>query len=422
MTTKPKIAIIGGGAAGLMTAAALVEQKIPAEIHLFERNTFLGAKVIISGGGRCNVTTGITDKKTLLGKYTRGGDFLKTAIYDFPPEKVKAWFEEHQVPLKIEEDLRVFPRSDDGKDVVKAFENLFRKSTVRLRLKETVSSVSKNSDGTFTLASNIGNETFQYVVLTTGGNAYQHTGSKGDGYSFAKSCGHNVTKLGPSLNSFLTAEEWPKKLSGVSLENVRLETMAEDGQKKTASGPMIFTHFGISGPTTFALSSHLAFTPISKDTPHKIQLIPAAGRNQEQWDEVLKKTIQENGPRQIHNVLGDFIPSRLGDTILELAKIPLQRKSAELSKENRKKIGELLTGKLHLTLIQRRPGDEFVTAGGVDLNEVDHKSMASKKSPGLYFAGEILDVDGLTGGFNLQASWATGRLAGKSIAEQILHS
>lgn len=405
-----------------MTAATLVELHANAEIHLFERNTHLGAKVIISGGGRCNVTTGITDKKILFGKYTRGGEFLKTALYDFPPEKVKAWFEDHGVPLKIEEDLRVFPRSDDGKDVVRAFENLFKKQNIRIRLKETVTSVAEDSDKKYLIRTKTEIETFDYVVLTTGGNAYEHTGSKGDGYAFAKSCGHSITKLGPSLNSFLTAEEWPKKLSGVSLESARLETKAEDGKEKTAIGPMIFTHFGISGPATFALSSHLAFTPISKDTPHKIQLMPVAARTQEQWDELLKKTIQDNGPRQIHNLLGDFLPNRFADSILDLAKIPLQKKSAEISKDDRRKMAELLSGKLELTLIQRRPGDEFVTAGGVELSEVDHKTMASKKSPGLYFAGEILDVDGLTGGFNLQASWAMGRLAGKSIAKRISKS
>lgn len=419
MITKPQIAIIGGGAAGLMTAASLLEQHAKADIHLFERNTYLGAKVIISGGGRCNVTTGITDKKLLLSKYTRGSEFLKTAIYDFPPEKVKSWFEEHGVPLKIEEDLRVFPRSDDGKDIVKAFENLFKKGKVHLHLKETVASVTPTTEQKFTITTNTGSAEYDFVVITTGGNAYQHTGSKGDGYSFARACGHSITRLGPSLNSFLTAEEWPKKLSGLSLENARLETITESGEKKQAIGPMIFTHFGISGPSTFALSSHLAFTPISKDTPHQIQLIPEATKNFERWDEQLRQSIATSGQRQMQTILGDFLTHRLAEAILTLAHVSPQKKSAEISKEERKKIVQLLSGSLTLILIQRRPGDEFVTAGGVELSEVDHKTMASKKCPGLYFAGEILDVDGLTGGFNLQASWAMGRLAGKSIAERI---
>jgi predicted Rossmann fold flavoprotein len=411
---KQRIAIIGGGAAGLMCAATLIEEQVNAEIHLFERNDILGAKVIISGGGRCNVTTGITDKKILFTKYTRGADFLKTSFYEFPPEKVVEWFESHGVPLKNEEDNRVFPKSDNGKDVVGAFEKLFSKNKVQVHLSEAVKNIIPSNE-TFQLESNKGTYLFDVIVLTTGGNAYQHTGSKGDGYAFAKNFGHSITKLGPSLNSFLTQEEWPKKLSGISLENAKLETIAEDGQKKTATGPIIFTHFGLSGPATFALSSHLAFTPISKDTPHKINLIPIADKSGEQWDEELKKKFQENGARQVHNILSEFFPGRLADTILELASVNLSKKAAELSKQDRKRIVELLSGKLSMNFITRRPGDEFVTAGGVSLSEVDDKTMESKIMPGLYFAGEILDIDGVTGGFNLQSSWATGRVAGRSI-------
>lgn len=413
---KKKIAIIGGGAAGLMCAATLIEENTNAEIHLFERNPHLGAKVIISGGGRCNVTTGITDKKILMTKYTRGAEFIKTAMYDFPPEKVYQWFEDHGVPLKTEEDLRVFPRSDKGKDVVGAFEKLFAKNKVQVHLNETVVSIEHRQNEFLLKTKNLELAT-EVVVLTTGGNAYQHTGSKGDGYEFAKSCGHSITKLGPSLNSFLTQEEWPKQLSGISLENSKLEAVAEDGETKSAIGPIIFTHFGLSGPATFALSSHLAFTKIAKDAPVILHLTPFADQTDRHWDEILQKKFQENGARQIHNILSEFLPARLADTILELASINLTKKAAELSKQDRKNIVGLLSGKLSMHFIARRPGDEFVTAGGVDLKEVDPKTMQSKMCPNLFFAGEILDVDGVTGGFNLQSSWATGRLAGKSIAK-----
>jgi predicted Rossmann fold flavoprotein len=413
-TMQKRIAIIGGGAAGLICAATLIEHGSKAEIHLFERNPILGAKVIISGGGRCNVTTGITDKKVLFSKYTRGADFLKTSFYDFPPEKVVEWFESHGVPLKNEEDNRVFPKSDDGKDVVGAFERLFTRQKVRIQLNEAVKSVAP-INGLFDVETNKAFYQFDTIVLTTGGNAYQHTGSKGDGYAFAKECGHTITKLGPSLNSFLTQEEWPKNLSGISLENAKLEAIAEDGQKKTATGPIIFTHFGLSGPATFALSSHLAFTTITKDSPVTIHLTPVEGRSHDEWDRVLQKKFQENGARQVHNILSEFFPGRLADTILELASINLTKKAAELSKQDRKRIVELLSGKLSMNFITRRPGDEFVTAGGVSLSEVDDKTMESKIMPGLYFAGEILDIDGVTGGFNLQSSWATGRVAGRSI-------
>jgi predicted Rossmann fold flavoprotein len=196
---------------------------------------------------------------------------------------------------------------------------------------------------------------------------------------------------------------------------VKIEAIAEDGKKKTAAGPIIFTHFGLSGPATFALSSHLAFTTITKDSPVTIHLTPVEGRSHDEWDRVLQKKFQENGARQVHNILSEFFPGRLADTILELASINLTKKAAELSKQDRKRIVELLSGKLSMNFITRRPGDEFVTAGGVSLSEVDDKTMESKIMPGLYFAGEILDIDGVTGGFNLQSSWATGRVAGRSI-------
>ena len=401
-----------------MCAATLLEENANAEIHLFERNPHLGAKVIISGGGRCNVTTGITDKKVLFTKYTRGADFLKTAIYDFPPEKVYDWFETHGVPLKIEEDQRVFPRSNKGKDIVGAFEKLFAKHNVKVHLNQTILSVEREANK-FLLRTPNSQLRTEGVVLTTGGNAYQHTGSKGDGYAFAKSCGHSITKLGPSLNSFLTQEEWPKKLSGISLENAKLEARADDGKMKSVAGPIIFTHFGISGPATFALSSHLPFTTISKDSPASVTLTPFADQTNQQWDKVLQEKFQENGAKQIHNILGEFFSDRFANTILELANISMQKKAAELSKQDRKNIVDLLSGKLTLHLIARRSGDEFVTAGGVELGEVDPKTMQSRICPNLFFAGEILNIDGVTGGFNLQSSWATGRLAGRSIAKML---
>ena len=415
MINRKQIAIIGGGAAGLMCAASILEHHPDMEVQLFERNPYLGAKVIISGGGRCNVTTGITDRKILLSKYTRGASFLKYTLAQFPPEKVMAWFENRGVRLKVEGDQRVFPVSDNGRDVVGAFEKLFQNDKVTVHLNESVKSILPTGKNGFKLLSNKRENEFDAVVITTGGNAYSHTGSTGDGYSFAAACGHKITPLGPSLNSFLTAEEWPKKLSGVSLQNCQLEGLGADGEKKQIEGPLLFTHFGISGPATFALSSHLAFTPISKDSQLKIKLIPIADRGFEQWDKLIREMLEENGARQIHNVLGHFLPQRFADTIVEMAGLQLEKKAAEVSKSGRKEIIRLLTGGLELTLVQRRPGDEFVTAGGVSLEEVDSKTMRSKLNPRLYFAGEVLDVDGLTGGFNLQASWATGWLAGKNM-------
>lgn len=409
-----KIAIIGGGAAGMMAAATLLEKGVAAEIHLFEKNNKLGQKVIISGGGRCNVTTGLTDKNILRKKYTRGADFLIPAISAFPPGKVREWFEAHGVPLKNEPDNRVFPVSDDGHDVVRAFEKLFAEGGVHLHLMESVK-VMRPEAGGFSIETAKEVYAFDAVVLTTGGNAYRQTGSTGDGYAFAKACGHTITKLGPSLNSFEIVEEWPKLLSGLSLPNAKVSAIAEDGQKKSATGPLLFTHFGLSGPAVFALSSHLAFTSIIPATPLSVSLIPEAELTFERLEVRLLERYQAGGTKQLRRVLNELYPKRFVDVILEMAGVPEHQTVAELSKELRRAVVHLLTGSLELHFAARRPGDEFVTAGGVTLDEVDPQTMRSKLHPNLYFAGEILDVDGVTGGFNLQASWAAGRLAGKSI-------
>jgi hypothetical protein len=387
-----KIAIIGGGAAGMMAAATLIEADPSLEVHLFEKNNKLGTKVRISGGGRCNVTTGIRDRKLLLTKYVRGADFLKTALGKFSPKACYQWFEERGVPLKNESDNRVFPVSDNGDDIVGIFENL----PIKTHLQESVSNIQPG----FKVTTNKQEYDFDTVIITTGGNAFAHTGSTGDGYHFAKNLGHTITKLGPSLNSFETEEQWPKDLSGLALENAKLNDQ---------QGPFLFTHFGISGPVTFAYSATIAF----KDMPQEVNFAPT-NLTFDQANQQLTETLSQNGAKQVHNVL-HFTPKRLTETLLKLSQIDPETKCAELSKDQRKTLAKNLTGDLVLTLKKRRPGDEFVTAGGVNIAEVDPKTMQSRIAPNLYFAGEILDIDGVTGGFNLQSSWATGRLAANAI-------
>ncbi len=413
---RPKIAIIGGGAAGLMAAATLLEEQVNADIHLFEKNPSLGAKVIISGGGRCNVTTGITDKKELFSKYSRGANFLKTAIGKFPPEKVYEWFEKQGVPLKTEADQRVFPVSNKGRDIVGVFEKMFKEQQVQVHFSEDVLEITPK-DELCVLKSNKREESFHYIIITTGGNAYQHTGSTGDGYSFAKSFGHSITKLGPSLNSFMCHENWPKNISGISLEEATLSAKTDDGEKVSVTGPMLFTHFGISGPAVFALSSQLAFSVVSPETPIKVSIRVKASMNASTWDQWLLE--QSQGSKQILNTLKEHLSTRLCKSILNQAHILAEKKNSEISKKERLRLAEFLGGQLTVSLAKRRPGDEFVTAGGVSRDEINTKTMQSRLDPKLFFGGEVMDVDGVTGGFNLQASWATGRLAAQSLANLI---
>jgi len=413
---KKKVAVIGGGAAGIMVAASLVESEAQCDVVIFERNKKLGTKVVISGGGRCNLTTGITDRKELLSKYVRGGRFLKTAIAKFSPQRVIEWFESYGVKVKTENDLRVFPVSDDGNEVVAVFEKMFRENSVELHMGESVDVVEPYGDGKFKIISDKDEYEFDFVVLTTGGEAFSHTGSNGDGYVFARNFGHSITRLGPALNSFLSNEKWPRSLSGVSLKNVSLSAEVEGKGRVSVFGAMLFTHFGISGPVVFALSSHLAFTKISVHYPLKIFISPICEWGYDKWNKLLIDYFQKNGTQRILTFLKVYFPTRFARVLLNEAGISDEKKNSEISKNERLSLVKLLVGGLFVTTVQRRSGDEFVTAGGVSLDEVNFKTMESKLYSGLYFAGEVLNVDAVTGGFNLQSAWATGRLAGKSIA------
>lgn len=408
-----KIAIIGGGAAGMMCAATLQEQHPKADIFLIERNNGLGKKVIISGGGRCNVTTGIHDVKTLLTKYPRGNKFLTRAMYNFPPNAVYSWFEDHGVPLKLQADNRAFPDSDDGHDIVAVFEKLFADSNVRVLLKTTLQSVVKDGERfVLTLKEQSEPLIVDRLVLTTGGQAYRQTGSTGDGYSFAIALGHTITKLAPSLNAFFTQETWPSQLSGLSFPNATITTHGEKKQRFT--GPFLFTHKGLSGPAVFALSSLVAFETYNSQQPLPISIDLFPEQSLEQVREDLEHVMALNSQKQFVNTLGFFVPHSLAEvTVAELG-IDTAKRVNEVSKKDVLRVCQWLKA-IPLHVIQRGAGDEFVTAGGVTLSEINPATLESNICPGLYFAGEIMDVDGFTGGFNLQASWAAGRLVGMKL-------
>ncbi|MEK7528762.1 MAG: NAD(P)/FAD-dependent oxidoreductase [Patescibacteria group bacterium] len=409
-----RVGIIGGGAAGMIAAASIVEQSggPDTEVILFEKNKYLGAKVIISGGGRCNVTTGISDVRELIANYPRGGKDLMTAMYHFPPPSVMEWFENHGVPLKTEEDMRVFPKSDNGKDVVGALEKVLRDGKVEILLDTPITDVRKNGSG-FVICDKSGKELeVDVLILTTGGNAYNHTGSTGDGYTFAKNLGHTITPLGPSLNSFVTSTKY--NLAGLSFEKVAMVLTSADGKRRfERTGPFVFTHHGVSGPAIFALSSYAAFERIDKDHTLTLEINLFPEKNHEAMRKSLDELIEKNSRKTVINFLDVLLPHSLCPVVVDMIKIQADTQTAQLNKSARESILHALQ---HFTLavVGRAAGDEFVTAGGVPLHEVDMTTMESKLCTNLYFAGEILDVDGFTGGFNLQASWATGRLAGEN--------
>lgn len=423
------IAIIGGGAAGLMAAAHLVEsaQDENVTIHLFDKNDHLGAKVIISGGGRCNVTTGIHDIKQLLQNYPRGSKFLMSAMYKFSPPKVMEWFESHGVPLKTEGDLRVFPKSDNGKDIVDALEKTITKNpniTVYLHLKTNVTQIAPSIHKTgFIISTKKETITSDYLLITTGGSTYRHTGSTGDGYAFAQSLGHTITELAPSLSSFLTKELYPKDLAGVSFQKTEITLTTNTNKTFTRTGPLLFTHRGVSGPAIFALSSLAAYEPCSKTEPLHLSINFLPDITKENLLTKLQSEANAHGKKELINFLDMFLPKSLCEVIIQELK---QRKklqspsihAGQIHGEMKREIAQLMQ-QFPLTIIGKSAGEEFVTAGGVSLTEVDTNTMESKLCPNLFFGGEVLDIDGFTGGFNLQASWATGYLAGESISKKI---
>lgn len=412
-----RIGIIGGGAAGLMCTATLHETHPEWEIFLIERNDELGKKVIISGGGRCNVTTGIQDIRNVLKHYPRGSKFLTSAMYGFPPDAVYTWFEAHGVPLKTQADQRVFPVSDNGRDIVRVFDTLFQTQNVHVLLKTHVERVDKK-DSQFSLFMKGREEPLMVdkLVLTTGGQAYRHTGSTGDGYAFAVSLGHTLTPLAPSLNAFFTREKWTADVSGLSFESATIT--AKRGKGFSFTGPFLFTHKGVSGPAVFALSSLVAFEDYDKTHPLEIKIDLFPHQTLEQLRAQLNTTIEQHGHKQFKTVLALLIPKSLVEILAQQQSLPLQQPADQTNKKTREACLAWLKA-IPLTVVQRGAGDEFVTAGGIPLSEIDPSSMESKICPGLYFAGEIMDVDGFTGGFNLQASWATGRLAGSRMIKSL---
>jgi predicted flavoprotein YhiN len=453
---KKIVAVIGGGAAGMMAAAAVMEEAgIPGgeaggfDVVVFEKNDRLGRKVAISGGGRCNVTTGIVDLRKVLENYPRGAKFLMGAMFRFPPQSVMEWFESRGVRLVTEDDLRVFPASGEGADVVDAVVRYLRTLGAKIHYHSAIGSVRKEGKK-FVLEMKNGREDGKReffdadaLIITTGGSAYAQTGSAGDGYEFAKGLGHTITKMVPSLGGFVVAEEFMKELAGVSVEKAELELFgvgpgakneggaekdaenadgAEAGKERMISykrtGPFVFTHKGLSGPAVFALQSMAAYESFSQARPLKLSIDFFPDENHDALKKRLQKAIEQNGKKSVKNLLDMFLPKSLCGVVVESCGVSGGTISGNLIKIEREKLTEALKNfTLHVT--STSGGEEFVTAGGVNLKEIDSATMESKICPGLYFAGEILDVDGFTGGFNLQAAWATGRLAGESAVKKL---
>lgn len=405
--------VIGGGAAGMMAAAVAAENG--RSVILLEKNEKLGKKLYITGKGRCNVTNACGRDK-FFENIVSNPKFLYSAFSTFDNKRLEMFLENNGCHLKEERGERVFPASDHASDVTAAFERFFKKSGVQVRLRCKVREIETDGDRIIGVILEDGRAIpAECVIVATGGLSYPVTGSTGDGHRMAQALGHKVTDCAPALVALETEEDWCKKLQGLSLKNVSLTMSCGKKKLYQGFGEMLFTHYGVSGPLVLSASSFYGKKKGTEAVSLTIDLKPAL--SEEQLDKRILRDFEENRNRQFKNALGGLYPAKLISVMIERSGIDPEKKVHEVTKQERRRLAEL-TKAFTLQVRGKRGFEEAViTQGGVSVKEVNPSTMESKLVRGLYFAGEVLDLDGLTGGFNLQIAWSTGYLAGKCCAE-----
>lgn len=408
-----RVIIIGGGAAGMMAAYAAAE--CGHIVVLLEQNEKLGKKLFITGKGRCNVTNACEPDK-LFESIVSNPKFLYSAFYDFNNRQMMELLQEADCPLKIERGDRVFPVSDHSSDVIAALQRLLRQKNVEIRLhtkvkKLLVSREEKKICGV-QLADGAEMEA-DAVVLATGGLSYPSTGSTGDGYRMAEQLGHTVSECVPALVPMEIEEEWCGLLQGLSLKNVALTLQCGTKKIWQGFGEMLFTHFGISGPLVLSASSYYSKCKNRSDVTVTVDLKPAL--TMEKLDKRILRDFEDNPNKHFKNVIGGLYPAKLTPVMIELSGIDGEKKIHEITRQERGRLEEI-TKQLRMRVTGLRDyAEAVITQGGISVKEVNPSTMESKLVHGLYFAGELLDLDAVTGGFNLQIAWSTGHLAGSSI-------
>lgn len=403
-----EVIITGGGAAGCM--AAVTAAKRGREVLLIEKNRQIGRKLMITGKGRCNVTNNCSCEEVMR-NIPCNPKFMFSSLCKFSPLDVMDFFENAGLPLKIERGNRVFPQSDDAKDVAAIFEKEMKKYGVHI-LRDTVTDIVVNN-GVY-IGVKCGKELIESesVLIATGGKSYPLTGSTGDGYCFAEKAGHTITPIKPSLSAVIAEEKYCRDMMGLSLKNIMVSLY--DGEKCIFSetGEMLFTHFGLSGPVILSASSHIRDMQKNRYR-FMIDLKPAL--DEEKLDRRIQKDFLENKNKNFINSLGKLLPSKMIGTVAKLSKIPFEQQVNSITREQRMELVKVLKG-FPVTVKDFRPVEEaIVTSGGVCVKEINPATMESKLVKGLYFAGEVIDVDGYTGGFNLQIAFSTGYCAGMNI-------
>lgn len=407
-----KIFVVGGGPAGMM--AAIRAAQLGANVTLFEKMPRVGRKLSITGKGRCNLTN-VADIAEVVKNLPGNGKFLFSALKNFSSADTVNFFEELGVKTKVERGGRIFPASDDASEVLDALTRRLAILNVDVRTNSPVTEIlaeHKKIRGVL-----VGGKIFECdaVILATGGASYPATGSTGDGFKFARRLGHTVTEIFPALVPLETEEDFVRDLQGLSLRNVRVKLLADGKKISELFGEMLFTHFGISGPIILTLSRKAAqLLSAGQFVEVEINLKPAL--TPEQLDARILRDFDKFKRKTIRNGLVELLPAKLIPVVLDLAFIDEDKRVDEIRQVERRRLVEILRG-LPLTITKTRPIDEaIVTSGGVSVKEIDPRTMQSKIVSGLFIVGEVADVDGFTGGFNLQAAWAMGNAAGKFAA------
>lgn len=407
----PTVAIIGGGAAGMV--AAYRAAACGSKTVLLEKNERLGKKLVITGKGRCNVTND-SDVENIVKNIPGNGPFLYSALTSFTSKDLQEFLTAHGASLKVERGRRVFPRSDSSFAIVDALVAAIKKEGVEVGLRSHVNKILVEKGQVEGLLINNKVWACRAVIVCTGGLSYPATGSTGDGYRLAEAIGHTIVTPKAALVPLRVWEDWPKTLRGLSLKNVKL-TLRQKGRILAAEfGEMLFTHFGISGPIVLSLSREVTHNQHAAPITASINLKPNV--EEQELDRRLRRVFTDHARKSLGNALPAFLPKRLIPTVTAQAGLKTEKVTHQVTRAERMALLEAVTD-LNFTIKEACPPEQaIVTAGGVDVREIDPKTMQSKLVSGLYFAGEVIDVDGYTGGFNLQAAFSTGYLAGQSAA------
>ena len=383
-----------------MMAAIFAAQNPENKVYIYDKGIILNT-LLPTGGGRCNLAFGEYNFKELAKFYPRGEKFLYSVFSRFSTADTLEFFEKIGVKTYTQEDLRIFPVTDSAKDVKQALLKQLDKKNIK-KVFEKVVDIKKENEK-FVVKTDKNTREFDSVVVATGG--------RGTGQRLAKGLGHNIVELRPALSSLITREKDFAQVSGISVKNVTAQVFFENKKVKTLTGDLLFTHTGISGPLVYKISSYCAYLDFCKDNPLKIELNLVGGCDFAEFDAVFLNALKNNAQKETLNVLADFVPKNLALAILCRACTDPKTRAGQLSGVSRKAVSKCVSA-LTFNAVSLTRGEEIVTAGGVDLKEIESKTMESKLVKGLYFCGEVIDVDGLTGGFNLQNCWSTGFVAG----------